>query len=113
MIVKYRWMINYGVEALLVLLFLLGIVCGFRSRFLWLALSWFALDLLLHIGLGFGINEVYIMSAHWIFVIPIGVGYLLKALTPCPRGVIRVLLVLMTLYLYVYNGYFIIKYMVC
>lgn len=113
MIVKYRWMINYGVEALLVLLFLLGVVCGFRSRFLWLALSWFALDLLLHIGLGFGINEVYIMSAHWIFVIPIGVGYLLKALAPCPRGVIRVLLVLMTLYLYVYNGYFIIKYMVC
>lgn len=113
MVVKYRWAFNYVAEGLLVLLLLLGIGCGHRSRFLWLALSWFALDLTLHIVLGFGINEVYIMSAHWIFVIPIAVGYLLKALAPLPRRLFRALLVLLTLYLYVYNGYFIIDYMIC
>lgn len=112
-IVKYRWIFNYVAEGLLVLLFLIGVGCGRRGRFLWLALSWFALDLLLHIGLGFGLNEVYIMSAHWVFVIPIAVGYLLKALAPLPRRVVRALLVLQTLYLYVYNGYFIIDYMIC
>lgn len=113
MIVKYRWTVNYVAEGLLVLLFLVGVWCGRRSRFLWLALSWFALDLLLHIGLGFGINEVYIMSAHWIFVIPIAVGYLLKGLSALPHRVVRTVLVLLTLYLYVYNGYFIIDYMTC
>ena len=29
-------------------------------------------------GLGFGINEVYIMTPHWVYVLPIAIGYLLK-----------------------------------
>ena len=42
----------------LVLLFIGGIWCGRRSRFLWMALGGFAFDMFLHMGLGFGINEV-------------------------------------------------------
>ena len=77
-IVHYRWWGNYMVEAVLVALLLTGIWCGRRSRFLWMAMSFFALDLLLHMGLGFGINEVYIMTPHWVYVLPIAIGYLLK-----------------------------------
>ena len=78
-IIYYQWMVNYVVEALIVLLFILGIIKGWRSRFLWLVMSYFAFDLLLHVGLGFGLNEVYIMTAHWAFAIPIAIGYALKA----------------------------------
>ncbi|MCH4147965.1 MAG: DUF6080 domain-containing protein [Prevotella sp.] len=113
MIVKYRWAFNYGVEALLMLLFIIGIWCGRNSRFLWLSLSFFALDMVLHMILGFGINEVYIMSAHWIYVIPIAIAYFLRGLQPLPQRILRVILVLLTMYLYVYNGYFIIKFMLC
>ena len=64
MIVKYRYWWNYAVEGAISLLFLAGIWYGRKSKYLWLVLSYFALDMVLHIGLGFGINEVYIMTAH-------------------------------------------------
>lgn len=78
MIVSYNHWYNYAVEAVIVLLFVLGVCAGRRSRFMWLVMSYFALDMVLHIGLGFGINEVYIMSAHWIYAIPIAIAFLLK-----------------------------------
>ena len=77
-IVKYNYWINYIVEILIVVLFLAGIWKGRRQRFLWMALAGMALDFFLHVGLGFGLNEVYIMTAHWAFVIPIATGYLLR-----------------------------------
>lgn len=113
MIVTYRWPANYAVEAVIVALFAIGVWCGRRSRFLWLALSYFGLDLLLHIGLGFGINEVYIMTAHWIYVIPIAIAYLFKAANNRARLALRLLTGLLTAGLYLYNGYFIIDYMLC
>lgn len=99
-IVAYRSPVQYVVEALLALLFLAGIWCGRRSRLLWLALSWAAFDMLLHLGLGFGLNEVYIMSCHWIFVIPLAMAYLLRAV----RGKwLSIALAALTLYLYAWN----------
>ena len=78
-IVPYRWAVNYVVEAVIVVLFIGGIWFGRRSRFLWMVLCGFAFDMLLHLGLGFGINEVYIMGAHWLFALPIAMGFIVKA----------------------------------
>ena len=112
MIIEYRWAVNYVVEAIIAALFLAGIWIGRRNRLLWLCLSWFGLDVLLHVGIGFGLNEIYIMTAHWIFVIPVAMAALLARPTrwrPLCRGVI----VALTLWLYAYNGYHIVKYMLC
>lgn len=111
-IVHYRWAANYVVEGLIVLLFLLGILCGSRSRFLWTALSFFAFDVLLHVGLGFGLNEVYIMSAHWLFVVPLAVAYLFRV---AGRGLLltlRTLVVGLSLWLFCYNLFFLLKFMI-
>ena len=103
-IVNYRSPIQYVIEALILLLFLAGVWLGRRSRFLWIALTCAAFDMLLHLGLGFGLNEVYIMSAHWIFVLPLAMTYLLKAMKkqgislPC-----FLVTLLLTLYLYIWN----------
>ena len=78
MIVRYNHWYNYAVEAIIALLFVMGVWAGRRSRFMWLVMSYFVLDMVLHIGFGFGINEVYIMSAHWIYAIPIAIAFLLK-----------------------------------
>lgn len=69
---------NYAVEGMIVALFLCGIWCGRRRLFLWTAMSFFIMDMTLHMGLGFGINEIYIMSVHYLFVIPIAAAYLVK-----------------------------------
>ncbi len=103
-IVPYRWAICYTVEALLVLLFVAGIWQGRRSRFLWLALSFMAFDLFIHVVLGFGLNEVYIMGAHWLFVMPIAIGYLFRSAQGRTLIALRLLTLLLTLWLLAYNG---------
>ena len=77
-IVRYGCKANYMIETVIILIFLAGVWAGRRSRFLWTAMSFFAMDMALHLGLGFGINEIYIMSPHYLFVIPIAAAFLLK-----------------------------------
>jgi len=110
-IVKYNTRFNYAVEAVIFMLFVSGIWYGRRSRFLWMCLSGFAFDLFLHLGLGFGINEVYIMGAHWLFVIPVSMAYLVKSSEGKELWALRALLVFLTGWLWVYNGYLLTWYL--
>lgn len=107
MIVRYNHWWNYAVEAIIALLFLLGIWYGRRSQFLWLVLSFFGMDMALHIGLGFGINEVYIMSGHWIYAIPIAIAFCAKRWRQTMMLILPV-----TVYLFVYNVTLLLKYFV-
>ena len=94
------------------LLFAAGIWYGRRSRFLWMALSGFAFDMLLHMGLGFGINEVYIMSAHWIYIIPIAVAFLLKATEKRRKALaLKGLIAALAVYLWIWNVALIVQYL--
>ena len=72
--------INYLTEAVIVLFFLIGVWMGRKTIFLWTSMSFLIMDMALHMGLGFGINEIYIMSAHYLFVLPIGMAYMFKAI---------------------------------
>ena len=72
--------VNYLAEVVIILLFLIGAWMGRKKIFLWTSMSFFLMDMSLHMGLGFGINEIYIMSAHYLFVLPIGMAYLFKAI---------------------------------
>ena len=103
-IVHYRHAYSYVVEGVLVLLFLAGIWCGRRSKFLWMCLSGLAVDAFFHLLLGFGIDEVYIMTAHWVFVIPIAVASLLTTFSRGARVVLRFVLLSLTAWLWLYNG---------
>ena len=112
MIVSYNHWYNYAVEAVIVLLFVLGVWAGRRSRFMWLVMSYFALDMVLHIGLGFGINEVYIMSAHWIYAIPIAVAFLLKNVGRRRYQLaLKGVLALLALWLWAWNVMLIVGYL--
>lgn len=80
-LVRYNHWWYYAVEATIVALFLAGIWYGRRQRLLWMVMAMFLFDMLLHVGLNFASADVYIMTAHWAFVIPIAVAYLLKPQT--------------------------------
>ena len=112
MIVKYRYWWNYAVEGIISLLFLAGIWYGRKSKYLWLVLSYFALDMVLHIGLGFGINEVYIMTAHWIYALPIAMGFLIKNAPIRFRKYLIGIVAAIALYLIIYNGSLIVGYFI-
>lgn len=111
-IVRYRYAANYVVEGIVVLLFLCGIWAGRRSKFLWLAMSYFALDMALHLGLGFGLNEVFIMTCHYMFVVPIAIAFLLKATKGKQRRALVGMTAVLTLYLLLYNGIQLANYLI-
>lgn len=107
--VPYLSVFSYVIEALVVLLALAGAWIGRRSRFLWLCLSCLAIDMGIHLVLGFGINEVFIMAPHFLFILPIATAYLLKERRR--EGVrrkgalaIRLAVTALTAYLFTYNG---------
>ena len=100
--VQYRWTLSYVIEALILILAVVGIWLGRKSRFLWLCLSCFAFDIFIHIILGFGINEVFIMTPHYMFVLPIATAFLFRKLQ---TRWLRIAVTILMLYLFIYNGY--------
>jgi hypothetical protein len=115
-IVRYSYAANYIVEAAIVLLFVLGVWFGRKSRFLWTALSFMLMDVALHVGLGFGINEIYIMSAHYMFVLPIATAFLVKASESASgsrrwaSSAVTVLILLLALWCWIWNVRLILHY---
>ena len=103
-IVSYRSWYSYAVEAVLVILFLAGCVCGWPSAFFRLVLSWFAVDMTMHMVLGFALTEVYIMASHWAVIVPIAMGFLLARLHGHWQTAMRMLTILITIWLLAWNG---------
>ena len=108
--VGYRSAVNYIVEALIVLLLVAGAWIARREKFFLMVFSWFAFDMIMHMGFGFGLNEVYIMTAHWAFIIPIAAGYILRRKNSMAA---RVLVAALTLWLWAYNAVIVIGYLWC
>ena len=106
--VGYRSAVNYIVEALVVLLLVAGAWIARREKFFLMVFSWFAFDMIMHMGFGFGLNEVYIMTAHWAFIIPIAAGYILRRKNSMAA---RVLVAALTLWLWAYNAVIVIDYL--
>lgn len=110
-VVRYSLAANYVVEAALVLLFALGAWCGRRERFAWLCLSWFAVDMALSMGLGFAINEIYIMGPHWLFVMPISMAYAMLKAKGAALKALRVATGCLAAWLWAYNGTLFVGFM--
>lgn len=106
--VEYRSAVNYIVEALVVLLLVAGAWIARHEKFFLMVLAWFAFDMTMHMGFGFGLNEVYIMTAHWAFIIPIAAGYILRRKNIMAA---RVLVAALTLWLWAYNAAIVIGYL--
>lgn len=104
-LVRYDNAWLYVIEGAIVMLLLAGVWYGRRERFLWMVAGMFLFDMLLHVGLNFASADVYIMTAHWAFVIPIAVAYLAKH-TEKSAGMSTALLsvvLFLTLFLIVHN----------
>lgn len=106
--VGYSHRFNYFVECVVLMLLLAGAWVARRSKFFLVVVSWFGFDMLMHIGFGFGINEVYIMTAHWAFIIPIAIGYLLSRK---PEVQARSLVAFLALWMWIYNATIICGYL--
>lgn len=84
-LVRYRHWWQYAIEGTVVLLFVLGAWCGRRNRVVLMTLSMLAFDMLLHVGLNFASADVYIMTAHWAFAVPVAMACLFRRVAGLPR----------------------------
>lgn len=109
--VKYDWLWSYVVEGIILLLFVIGLCCGWRSRFLWMSLSYFGFDMFIHLILGFGINEIFIMAPHWLFVIPLAVAYAFKKAKKNQHKALQLSVLALTAYLLAYNGCLLVDFL--
>ena len=109
--VKYDWLWSYVVEGSILLLFAVGLCCGWRSRFLWMSLSYFGFDMFIHLILGFGINEIFIMAPHWLFVIPLAIAYAFKKAKKNQHKALQLSVLALTAYLLVYNGCLLVDFL--
>lgn len=110
-VVYYNNAFIYAIEAIIVALLLVGIYMGRRSRFFLMCLAGVSFDMFIHVVLGFGLNEVYIMAAHWIFIVPISIAYVFKRLDAWKLMTLRILCVAIVIWLMTHNisllvGYF-------
>lgn len=106
--VSYGSVLSYVVEALIVLLLVAGAWVARRQRIFLIVATWFGFDMLMHLGFGFGLNEVYIMTAHWAFIIPIAAAYLLRQRQD---AWLRFAVAALTVWLWAYNGTVLVEYL--
>lgn len=111
MFVSYNHWFNYAIEAIIVLLFAFSLWIGRKVKLLRMCMSWFAIDLVLHLVLGFGITEVYIMSADWIFIIPLALATLMHLTADRYKIALRIVCSFISLYLLLWNANLIISYL--
>lgn len=102
-IVTYRHWYNYLIEAIIVALFIGGIIIGRKNKFCLMILSWFAVDMTMHIILGFALTEVYIMTSHWALALPVAIASLLSAYKGKQRIALRLVLFAVTIWLFARN----------
>ena len=76
--VTYRHWWYYAIEATIAILFIMGVWIAHKERLMWMLLAIMAFDAILHLGFRFAASDVYIMSAHWAFIIPVATAYLLR-----------------------------------
>lgn len=110
-LLAYESWLCYAVEAVVVVLFLVGIVCGWRQRLLWMVLLGIVPDVLMHLVLGFAINEVYIMSAHWLYAVPVAAGFVFVRCRGYGLWAVRLLTAALTVWLFVHNLSLLVQWM--
>ena len=115
-IVEYSWKIQYAVEAAIIIMFIVGTFVGRKQRFEQLLLAVFMFNLLLHVGLGFALDEIHIMTAHWAFVVPLSIAWLFCYFKRRQTAALSYLLVftliaVITVYMFAYHGYLLHRYL--
>ena len=95
----------------IIILFLSGVIIGFKTELMKLLLSLFSIDILIHIICGFGINEIYIYSPHYLFIITLAIGYACKSLLCNWNRISIFILLIITVTCFINNMYKIVLYL--
>lgn len=104
----------YLLEAILFLLMLAGIWAGRHSILMQATLSMVLFDAIIHYVFRFAASDVYIMTAHWAFIYPISIAFLMKKMKE-KRAIsimLTVSMLVITVIMWTYNLHLISSYLI-
>lgn len=76
----YRSWWQYTFIGILFFLMILSLGINYKNKYLQMLALFYGLNLFIHLIIKYGINEPLIYGAHWIYIIPIFLGWLYKSL---------------------------------
>lgn len=83
---------QYAVCCIIILCMIAAIVLNYKNKLIWLLASLLSVDILLHIILKFGISSSFIYGGHWIYVVPLLLGWLYKSLNTNGKKIYLIIL---------------------
>lgn len=104
---RFLDVINY----LIILLFFIGVLIGIKDKLLRTLFCFFSIDIIIHLACGFGIMEIYIYSPHYLFIIILTIGNLIKFLHKRWSKGSVILLTIFTLGCFINNIHEIVSYL--
>ena len=100
---SYPYPFFYLPVAILFILTLLSVIINKKQGLTWLFCLCFTIDILIHFGIGYGIEEAQLFCGHWMFYLPIMIGLLIKHLTQKKAELITYVIMLIAIFLWGYN----------
>lgn len=71
---------QYVFVGIIAILVLGSIALNYKNKLVQILCAWFAIDIIIHIGIKYGLEEPFMYGAHWIFIVPILIGWLLNSI---------------------------------
>lgn len=94
----------------IIFLIIISIILNIKNKFVWILILSFGVDLFYFFVLRVALYSSFIYGGHFIFVIPIFIGWLLNSLKYNYQNVLKIFIYIMIFILVVNNGYKIIQF---
>lgn len=101
----YRYWWQYCVIGSIFFLLILSVIKNHKNKLMYMVFLFFLIDITLHIIVKYGINEGFIYGGHWVFVVPIFIGWLFKQLNERQSRFLFVYLTVITIVVAINNVY--------
>lgn len=88
----------------LLIMIIVSVIKNYKNRLMWMVVFLLAVDITIHVVFRFGIITPFIYGSHWIYCIPLLLGWLYKSLTPKYANIFLISLGCMFLGLIINNG---------
>lgn len=96
---------QFAFTIILLIALLASFLRNYKNRLVILLLTLFSVDVFIHCVMKYGINELFIYAGHWIFVIPLLLGWLYKSINIRYQKTLNIILSLLFITLLTNNIY--------
>ena len=100
---KYLMGWQYAIPILLLVLCIISIFLNIRNPYVWFLSAYFSIDIIIHLILGIDMKNAPAYGGHWLFLIPMYIGWIYKKVPVRIYRAIDITMLLITLCMITFN----------